>query len=175
MDKKALEERRKKVIDVLNKAKSMELQAIHQYMHQHYILDDMDYGELAGNLKLIAIDEMRHAEALAERIMELGGEPTTELAGPVVKGQEVEEIYAFDAEQEEEAMVAYNSFIKVCMDNGDVTSAKLFEQIIEHEQDHFNHFDNILEHIKSLGDAYLSRIAGTSASTGPGKGFSYKE
>ncbi len=175
MDKKALEERRKKVIEVLNKAKSMELQAIHQYMHQHYILDDMDYGELAGNLKLIAIDEMRHAEALAERIMELGGEPTTELAGPIVKGQKVEEIYSFDAEQEDEAMVVYNGFLKVCMENGDVTSANLFEKIIEHEQEHFNHFDNILEHIKTLGEAYLSRIAGTSASTGPGKGFSYKE
>ncbi|HOK97146.1 MAG TPA: ferritin-like domain-containing protein, partial [Anaerohalosphaeraceae bacterium] len=59
---------RQKVIEVLNKARAMELHAIHQYMNQHYNLDDMDYGELAANLKLIAIDEMRHAEMLAERI-----------------------------------------------------------------------------------------------------------
>ena len=38
------EERRQKVIDVLNKARAMELQAIHQYMNQHYNLDDLDYG-----------------------------------------------------------------------------------------------------------------------------------
>lgn len=69
------EERRNKVIEVLNKARSSELQAIHQYMSQHYDLDDMDYGKLASNLKQIAIDEMRHAEALAERVKELGGDP----------------------------------------------------------------------------------------------------
>ena len=62
------ESRKAKVIEVLNKARAMELFAIHQYMNQHYNLDDMDYGELAANMKLIAIDEMRHAENFAERI-----------------------------------------------------------------------------------------------------------
>jgi bacterioferritin len=81
MDKKSKEDRRKKVIEVLNKARSMELLAITQYMNQHYNLDDMDYGTLAGKVKLIAIDEMRHAEMFAERIKELGGEPTTEPDG----------------------------------------------------------------------------------------------
>lgn len=151
----------------------MELQAIHQYMHQHYHLDDKDYGELAANMKLIAIDEMRHAEALAERIKELGGEPTTELAGPVVKGQTVEEIFPFDAEQEEEAIEVYSRFLQVCRDNGDSITAKLFEMIIEHEQEHFNYFDSIDEHIKTLGATYLSRIAGTPSSTGPAKGYAY--
>jgi bacterioferritin len=76
-------ERRNKVIEVLNKARAMELHAIVQYMNQHYNLDDMDYGELAGKIKLVAIDEMRHAEMFAERIKELGGEPTTEPAKKV--------------------------------------------------------------------------------------------
>ena len=86
------EKRRKKVIEVLNKARSMELHAIHQYMNQHYGLDDMDYGELAKNIKLVALDEMRHAEAFAERVKELGGEPTTEKARDVSKGQKIEKI-----------------------------------------------------------------------------------
>jgi bacterioferritin len=167
------EEKKQKVIAVLNRAKSMELQAIHQYMHQHYHLDDKDYGELAANMKLIAIDEMRHAEALAERIKELGGEPTTELAGPVVKGQTVEEIFPFDAEQEEEAIEVYSQFLQVCRENGDSITAKLFEMIIEHEQEHFNYFDSIDDHIKTLGSTYLSRIAGTPSSTGPAKGYAY--
>lgn len=33
------------VVEALNKARSMELHAIHQYMNQHYNLDDMDYGD----------------------------------------------------------------------------------------------------------------------------------
>ncbi len=169
------EEKKKKVIEVLNKAKALELQAIHQYMHQHYHLDDKDYGELAANVKLIAIDEMRHAESLAERIKELGGEPTTELAGPVEKGQEVEDIFSFDAEQEEEAIEIYSGFLEVCRQNGDSISMKLFEMIIDHEQEHFNYFDSIDEHIKSLGSAYLSKIAGTPSDTGPSKGFAFAD
>ncbi|THB64718.1 MAG: bacterioferritin [Desulfovibrio sp.] len=160
------EERRAKVVEVLNKARSMELQAIHQYMNQHYGLDDMDYGELAAKMKLIAIDEMRHAEAFAERIKELGGEPTTEVAGPVQKGQDIKAIFPFDAGEEDAAIDAYNQFLLVCRDNGDSVSVKLFEQVIEDEQAHFNYFDAINDHIERLGDAYLSRIAGTSSSTG---------
>ncbi len=169
------EEMKKKVIDVLNRAKALELQAIHQYMHQHYTLDDKDYGELAKNVKLIAIDEMRHAEELAERIKELGGEPTTELAGPVEKGQDVEDIFPFDAKQEDDAIVAYTQFLNVCRENGDSISVRLFEKIIDNEQEHFNYFDSVDEHIKTLGSAYLSRIAGTSSDTGPEKGFVFAD
>ena len=170
------QERREKVIEVLNKARALELHAIHQYMNQHYNLDDMDYGELAAKVKLIAIDEMRHAEAFAERVKELGGEPTTEKAGSVKKRQAVEEIFPFDSEQEEETVEVYNQFLQVCRENGDSISMKLFEQIIDEEQIHMNYFDNVASHIKKLGQAYLARIAGTPAYTGLGpSGFAITE
>jgi bacterioferritin len=166
------QERRQKVIEVLNKARSMELYAISQYMIQHYALDDMDYGELAKNMKLIAIDEMRHAEQFAERVKELEGEPTTELADTVRKNQEVGDIFSFDAEVEDDTIDVYNQFLNTCREMGDNVSARLFEIIIEEEQEHASHFDNVGNHIKKLGDAYLSKIAGSSASTGPSsKGF----
>jgi bacterioferritin len=166
------EQRKKKVIEALNKARSMELQAIHQYMNQHYSLDDMDYGDLAVKVKLIAIDEMRHAEMFAERIKELGGEPTAEPAEKVVKGQKVEVIFPFDAELEDDTMDVYNQFLLICRENGDSTSMKLFETIVDEEQIHFNYFDNVSDHIKKLGAAYLAQIAGTPADTGPpSKGF----
>jgi bacterioferritin len=144
----------------------MELQAIHQYMNQHYNLDDMDYGELAGKMKLIAIDEMRHAEAFAERVKELGGEPTTELAGKVQKGQKVEAVFPFDANLEDFTIDTYNAFLRVCRDNGDSMSVKLFEEIIDDEQLHFNYFANIGQHIEQLGAVYLAQMAGTPSGTG---------
>ena len=52
------QERRSKVIEVLNAARAMELRAIHQYMNQHYNLDDMDFGELAAKMKLIAVKDV---------------------------------------------------------------------------------------------------------------------
>jgi bacterioferritin len=166
MSRGTREERRSQVIDALNKARAMELQAIPQYMNQHYNLDDMDYGEFAAKVKLIAIDEMRHAEMFAERIKELGGEPTTEPAGKVERGQAVETIFPFDAQEEDNAIGAYNQFLLLCQENGDSTSAKLFEAIIDDEQAHFNYFDSVGAHIEKLGASYLARIAGTPSSTG---------
>jgi bacterioferritin len=166
MEQTSREARKVNVIEVLNKARAMELQAIHQYMNQHYNLDDMDYGEMAGKIKLIAIDEMRHAETFAERIKELGGEPATEKAGPVEKGQPVEAVFPYDAAAEDDAIDAYNRFLLVCRDNGDSTSMKILEAIIDEEQLHFNYFDNVGEHIEKLGATYLAQIAGTSSATG---------
>lgn len=166
------EQKKKNVIEVLNKARSMELYAIHQYMNQHYNLDDMDYGDLAAKVKLIAIDEMRHAEMFAERIKELGGEPTTELDGKVQKAQAIDVVFPFDAKLEDDTIDVYNQFHLVCRENGDTISMKLFETITDEEQVHFNYFDNVSAHLKKLGAAYLAQIAGTPADTGaPSKGF----
>ena len=160
------EQRKEKVIDVLNKARGMELKAIAQYMNQHYNLDDMDYGDMAAKVKLIAIDEMRHAEMFAERIKELDGEPTAEPAGKAEKGQKVQAAFSFDAQLEDDTIGLYNQFLLVCRENGDSTSVKLFEAIIDEEQVHFNYFDNVRDHIEKLGDAYLAQIAGTPSATG---------
>lgn len=166
------EKRKAKVLEVLNKARAMELYAITQYMNQHYNLDNMDYGQMAANMKLIAIDEMRHAEMFAERIKELGGEPATQAEGKVIKGQDVRAIFPFDANVEDATIDTYNQFLKVCREAGDNISTNLFQTVIDEEQIHFNHFDNVAGHIKTLGDAYLSRIAGTPATTGgTTKGF----
>lgn len=166
------ENRKAKVIEVLNKARALELHAIHQYMNQHYSLDDMDYGELAANMKLIAIDEMRHAENFAERIKELGGEPTTNKEGKVVTGQDVPAIYESDVNQEDATIEAYSQFLAVCKEQGDIVSARLFERIIDEEQAHLTYYENIGSHIAKLGDTYLAKIAGTPSTTGTSsKGF----
>lgn len=160
--------RKAKVIEALNKARAMELMAITQYMNQHYNLDNLDYGELAAKMKLIAIDEMRHAEMFAERIKELGGEPTSEPDQKVQKGQPVEIIFVFDSNIEDVTIDIYNELLLQCRENGDSTSMKLFEQIIDEEQIHFNYFDNVKDHIEKLGNVYLAKIAGTPSATGLG-------
>jgi bacterioferritin len=160
------EERRNAVIDVLNQARAMELFAIQQYMNQHYNLDDMDYGDLAAKVKLIAVDEMRHAEIFAERIKELDGEPIAGYDDVVERGQAITKIYPFNATLEDDTIDAYNRFLLACRDNGDSTSMKMFETIIDQEQLHFNYFNDVREHIDRLGDVYLAQIAGTPATSG---------
>ena len=77
------ETRKANVVEALNKARSMELHAIHQYMNQHYNLDDMDYGELAANMKLIAISD--HIETLGDTFLsKIAGTPSS--TGGTTKG-----------------------------------------------------------------------------------------
>ena len=138
----AKKERVAKVIEVLNKARSMELYAVHQYMNQHYNLDDLDYGEFASKIKLIAIDEMRHAEQFAERIKELGGEPNSELSSKITKGQKVMDVFPFNVKVEDDTIETYN-----------------------------NYFCNMANHIETLGNTYLSKIAGSDSPEIPSRGF----
>jgi len=161
--------RKEKVLEVLNKARAAELTAILQYMAQHYALDDADYGQVAANVKLIAIDEMRHAEMFAERIFEIGGQPTTEPDMKAKKGQSIEEALAMDVGLETTAIEDYNEFMEVCLANRDILSAKLFERITEEEQAHLNYFANVADHIETLGVVYLARMAGGPAEA-PGAG-----
>jgi bacterioferritin len=108
----------------------------------------------------------------AERIKELGGEPTSDLDAKVQKGQKFDTVFPFDAKLEDDTIDAYNQFLLVCRENGDSISMKLFETITDEEQIHFNYFDNVSDHLKTLGAAYLAQIAGTPADTGaPSKGF----
>lgn len=154
-----IDEKKQKVIDVLNEARSMELYAIVQYMNQHYGLDDQYYEGLAGKVKEIAIDEMKHAELFAERIKDLDGEPTAKPSGLVEKRQDVRDVFRFDAGVEEHTIKKYNEFIKVCRESGDQVSANLFERIIDEEQGHSTYFDDVANHIERLGDHYLGQNA----------------
>lgn len=109
---------------------------------------------------------MKHAEDFAERIKELGGEPVTDRAAEVVPAQPVEKIFPFDSNLEDDTIDKYNQFQKVCVENGDSISAKLFERIIDEEQMHLNYFDDIGDHIEQLGAAFLAQKAGTPSDTG---------
>ncbi len=150
----------KKVIDLLNAARSRELTAITQYMAQHYELEDQDYGKLAKKLKEIGIQEMKHAEALAERILFLNGEPTTKPDGVTKKGQSIAEMLKTDMALETTAIKMYNEAAVVCAAEKDQISKQLFEKLLGEEEGHFNDFENIKDHLEKMGDAYLATLAG---------------
>lgn len=150
-----------KVIDLLNEARARELTAITQYMSQHYELEDADFGKLASKLKEIAIQEMKHAEDLAERILFLKGEPTTKPDAGVKKGQEIADILATDAALESQAIKMYNDAAVICAEEKDQISKQLFERLLGEEEEHLSVFENIKNHVDRLGGAYLATLAGT--------------
>jgi bacterioferritin len=150
----------KKVIDLLNAARSRELGAITQYMAQHYELEDQDYGKLAKKLKEIGIQEMKHAEALAERILFLEGEPTTKPDGVAKKGQSIADMLKTDMALESVAIKTYNEAAVICAAEKDQVSKQIFEKLLGEEEGHFNDFENVKDHLEKMGDAYLATLAG---------------
>jgi bacterioferritin len=149
-----------KVIDLLNKARSRELTAISQYMAQHYELEDQDFGKLASKIKEIAIQEMKHAEKLAERTLFLKGEPTSKPDGVTKKGQKIPDMLATDIALESQAIKMYNEASVTCAAEKDQISKELFEELLKEEEVHLNSFENIKGHIDKLGAAYLATLAG---------------
>jgi len=150
-----------KVIDLLNAARSRELTAISQYMIQHYELEDSDFGKLAKKMKEVAIQEMKHAEAFAERILFLKGTPTSKPDGEAKKGQTIEAMLATDIGLENQAIKMYNEAAEVCAQEKDQISKQLFEKILGEEEDHLNFFDNTKDHVDKLGGTYLATLTGS--------------
>jgi bacterioferritin len=150
----------KKVIEALNLGRSRELGAILQYMAQHYELENSDFGKLGKEIKKVAIVEMKHAEALAERILFLGGVPTSKPTPDVKRGQKIADMLATNVALEEDAVKIYNEAAVTCAENLDMVSKDLFEKLLKDEDGHLDTFQNIKEHVDQLGDVYLNSLIG---------------
>jgi bacterioferritin len=112
-------------------------------------------------MKEVAIQEMKHAEAFAERILFLKGTPTSKPDGEAKKGQTIEAMLATDIGLESQAIKMYNEAAEVCAQEKDQISKQLFEKILGDEEDHLNFFDNTKDHVDKLGGTYLVTLTGS--------------
>ncbi|MGR3319567.1 MAG: bacterioferritin [Candidatus Anammoxibacter sp.] len=146
------------VIKILNEVRRAELTAISQYMAHHYYLKSMGYPTLAAESKLDSVDEMKHAEILSERILDLDGDPEfNPLKAPHKKGT-VEAMFKADVALEEDAIKRLNKGIKTCSENGDATSRQLLEDITKTEEAHLLGLKQHVEHLKNFGNDYLLKF-----------------
>jgi len=133
-----------KLIELLNKGVSRELQVSLQYMWDHVRIISMASDTVGDVFRKIAIEEMKHAEQISERIDYLGGVPTTNV-DPVVIGKTPVEMIELGKKAEEEALVLYNATIKQAVEEGDVVTRHLFEDILEDEEEHHHVFTHLLK------------------------------
>jgi bacterioferritin len=145
-----------KSVVLLNTAIADELAAIHQYMYFHFRLDDLGYEPLANLLKQTAIEEMLHAEQIAERILFLGGEVEMVVGREVEKIHDASEMLAKAKSLEEEAITMYNGFARQCGEHDDSVSKKLFEDLVQAEEGHYDQFDRQADFVKRFGESYLA-------------------
>ncbi len=134
----------KELMDKMNEAIAMELQVSIQYMWQHVTVPGINAESVGGVFKKIGIVEMKHAEAIAERLDYLGGALTTKPT-PIVVGKNVKEMLEIDKKAEEGAIKLYKEIVAVALKEGDIVTKKLFEDILTQEEDHHNQFSTLLE------------------------------
>lgn len=125
----------KKIIEALNTALGMELGAIVQYMWHHVMVEGVESPEIAEMFRNTGIDEMKHAERLAERIDYYGGVPTTK-PGEIMVGGDMKKMIEDDLAGELMAIKTYKDFIRLAVEEGDPVTRLLLEGILTDEEEH---------------------------------------
>jgi bacterioferritin len=134
----------KELNDKLNMAIANELQVSIQYMWQHVTVMGINSESVGGVFKKIAIVEMKHAEAIGERLDYLGGALTTK-PSPIAVGKSVKDMLQINKKAEEDAIKLYKEIIALAAKENDVVTKRLFEEILSEEEDHHNQFSTLLE------------------------------
>jgi bacterioferritin len=134
---------RKRIIDALNIDRSFELAAILQYMGHHYEGEGVESPAIIDIFKKTALDEMKHAELLAERIVYLGGVPVQKPA-PVKRGGEIKSMVKDDLASENEAIERYKEHIRLADEIGDSTTRLMLEGILSQEEGHADTWETVL-------------------------------
>ncbi len=153
--------RNPKSVELLNKAIAEEELALHQYMYFHFVLDDMGYDVLANIFKRIAIEEMKHVEAFAERILFLGGDVELgKLPKPIEKIHNPKEMLEWAMKSETEAIDQYSQWaIEVVQTDRDLGTEQLFKKVVMDEERHFEIFETEFLNLQKFGDQYLAQQA----------------
>lgn len=132
-----------RLLDILNRSIAREIQVSIQYMWQHVMAVGMKSPAIREIFEETAIDEMKHAEAFAERLDLLGGVPTT-TPDPIKVGGTLREMIQFDLQAEVEAIELYKEAIRIAIDAKDPVTRLMYEEILETEEEHWKTFQDLL-------------------------------
>ena len=140
-----------KVIEFLNKALTNELTAINQYWLHYRVLDDWGVTKLAEYERGESIEEMQHADKLAERILFLNGLPNFQAIHNLRVGETVLEILQADMAVEEDAIPLLTDAIEHCEKVRDYVSRDLFASILSNEEEHVDFLETQFDMIERMG------------------------
>lgn len=140
-----------KVIEFLNEALRNELTAVNQYWLHYRLLDHWGVYKLAQFERHESIDEMKHADRLAERILFLDGLPNFQLLGRLRVGETVEEVLKADLAIEVEAVAQLREAVAYCESIRDFVSRDLFAEILSNEEEHVDTLETQFEMIERMG------------------------
>jgi bacterioferritin len=140
-----------KVIEFLNKALTNELTAINQYWLHYRVLDDWGVTKLAEYERHESIDEMKHADMLAERVLFLNGLPNFQAIHNLRVGETVEDILKADLAVEHDAIPLLKDAVAYCESVRDFVSRDLFANILSSEEEHVDFLETQFDMIERMG------------------------
>lgn len=141
-----------KIIGFLNKVLFNELTAINQYFLHAKMLKNWGLDELAGHEYKESIDEMKHADRLADRILFLEGLPNFQALGKLRIGENPRELLECDLALEMEALPVLREGIAHAEAIGDYVSRELMAGILESEEEHVDWLETQLDLIGCIGE-----------------------
>jgi bacterioferritin len=139
------------VIEHLNKVLKNELTAINQYFLHSKMYKDWGLLKLGDYEHGESVDEMKHADALIERVLFLEGLPNLQDLGKLRIGENVAEILQCDLDLELDAIPDLRAAIAYCESHKDYVSRDLFDSILQSEEEHVDWLETQLELVKKVG------------------------
>jgi bacterioferritin len=146
------------VLALLNEQLTSELTAVNQYFLHSKLQASWGFIELATRTRAESFEEMRHAEAITDRILLMEGLPNFQRLFPLRIGQTVREQFEADLAVEVEVVERLRPGIAMCRQKGDATSANLLEVILADEEQHIDYLQTQMELMNRLGEQlYLAQ------------------
>lgn len=140
-----------KVIEALNRALAEELTAINQYIVHAEMAANWGYEKLHEFSEDLAIQEMKHAETLIERILFLEGRPIMTKLNPIHIGADVPKMLTNDLATETDAVKMYNDLILICVAEKDQGTKEIFDSLLKDEEGHVDGLEERLGQIEQMG------------------------
>ncbi len=132
----------KDIIQLLNDSLATELVCVLRYKRHHYMADGLSSPAIAQEFLVHAQEEQGHADRIAERITQLGGEPDLNPATLVKRSHadyndsnDLKEMIRANLIAERVAVEAYSQMVDLIGDK-DPTTRRLIEEILHDEQEH---------------------------------------
>jgi bacterioferritin len=148
---------KEKIVELLNRILTAELTAINQYFVHGEMCENWGYHRLHEAIRKSAIDEMKHAEELIERILFLEGVPNVQRLNKINIGESVPEQFKSDLALEMEAVKVLNEGIQTCREAGDNNTRALLERMLHSEEEHVDWLEAQHHLLEQVGaQAYLA-------------------